>query len=303
MTFPQKVGIREVGPRDGLQNESVIVPTRRKVEWMEKLLDAGIRYLEVSSFVSPKWIPALADAEDVFRMLPKRTGVTYAALVPNAKGLERALQADVDEVSLFVSASDTHNRRNVNRPVEQSLRELRPVAEEALAAGKSVRGYISMVFGCPYEGKISIGTVERTAHALLDMGVRELSLGDTIGIAHPRQVTRVIRQLKTTIPSGKMALHFHNTRGLALANTMAALEQNIQFFDGAAGGLGGCPYAQGAAGNIATEDLVYLLEQSGIQTGINVNQLVQAAGFIKPHIGGRLSSFQASLNEEGEDGA
>ncbi|MFC4738285.1 hydroxymethylglutaryl-CoA lyase [Bacillus daqingensis] len=303
MTIPAEAVLKEVGPRDGLQNEQALVSTEKKVAWIEKLTDAGLTYIEVSSFVSPKWIPALADADDVFRYLKRKEGVTYAALVPNAKGLERALRADVDEIGLFVSSSDTHNRRNVNKSTEESLTLLREVAEEAKAAGKTVRGYVSTVFGCPYEGRVSIGQVEKTAHALLDMGVDELSLGDTIGVANPLQVKQVIRQLKTTIPTGRLALHFHNTRGLACANIMAGLEQNIQVFDGANGGLGGCPYAKGATGNVATEDVQYLMDALGVKTGVSLKGLVKAAEYIEPHVGTKLPSYQLQLQQEEEDGA
>ncbi|CAM3944145.1 hydroxymethylglutaryl-CoA lyase [Alkalicoccus chagannorensis] len=303
MPMPAEVMLREVGPRDGLQNEQAIIPTEKKVAWIEKLMDAGLRYIEVSSFVSPKWIPALADADDVFRYLTRREEVTLAALVPNPKGLERALRAEVDEVSVFISASDTHNRRNVNKSIEDTLPVLQEVTREAKKAGKTVRGYVSMVFGCPYEGQISTPQVEKVSHALLESGIDELSLGDTIGTANPKQVTHVLRQLKTTIPTGRMALHLHNTRGLAAANIVAGLEQNIQIFDSASGGLGGCPYADGASGNIATEDVQYLMESMGIATGADLNRLIEAAAFIEPHTARGLASYQAALVPRGEDGA
>ncbi|SDO29472.1 hydroxymethylglutaryl-CoA lyase [Alkalicoccus daliensis] len=303
MTIPQEVIIKEVGPRDGLQNESVIISTEKKIAWIEKLTNAGVKYVEVSSFVSPKWIPALADADDVFRYLKRKEGVTYAGLVPNEKGLDRALRANVDEIGIFVSASDTHNRKNVNKSIDETLSILKDVVKTAKREGKSVRGYLSTVFGCPYEGHISIGQVERISNILLEMGVDELSLGDTIGVANPVQVKQVIRQLKTTIPTGKLALHFHNTRGLAAANIVAGLEQNIQVFDGANGGLGGCPYAQGATGNVATEDVQYLMESLGVNTGLSLKGLVQAAKYIAPHVGLELPSYQHRLAQKEDDGA
>jgi hydroxymethylglutaryl-CoA lyase len=303
VSMPNNVILKEVGPRDGLQNESSIVSTEKKIAWIDKLVDSGLKYIEVTSFVSPKWIPALADADDVFRYLKRKQGVTYAALVPNARGLERALRADVDEVGIFISASDTHNRRNVNKSIEETLPVLKEVVRTAKEQGKTARGYLSTVFGCPYEGRVPVSQIEKISHELLEMGIDELSLGDTIGVANPKQVKQIIRQLKVTIPTGRMALHLHNTRGLALANIVAGLEENIQIFDGAAGGLGGCPYAQGATGNVATEDVQYLMQSLGIETGVDLKKLVEAAQFIAPHIGTDLPSYQLHLTDEEGDGA
>jgi hydroxymethylglutaryl-CoA lyase len=303
VSIPTQVMLKEVGPRDGLQNESSIISTEKKIAWIDKLVEAGLKYIEVSSFVSPKWIPALADADDVFRYLKRKNDVTYAALVPNEKGLERALRADVDEIGIFISASEAHNRRNVNKSIDETLSVLKEVVSTAKQEGKTARGYVSAVFGCPFEGHVSIGQVERVSHELLDMGIDELSLGDTIGVANPLQVKQVVRQLKTTIPTGKLALHLHNTRGLAQANIMAGLEENIQVFDGATGGLGGCPYAKGATGNVATEDVQYLMESLGIETGVSLNGLVRAAQYIEPYVGNELPSYQLKLSKEEGDGA
>lgn len=278
--WPEQVQIREVGPRDGLQNEPGFVPTAVKLEWIDRLADAGLSYIEVTSFVSPKWIPPLADAEEVAAGLRRREGVTYAALVPNMRGLERALRGNIDEAAVFMSASETHNRRNINKSIDDTLPVLREVTDGAKAAGKTVRGYLSTVFGCPYEGAVSVDQVLKLTDVLLEMGIDEVSLGDTIGVAHPRQVEAVLAELLRRIPAERIALHFHNTNGLALANTVVALQMGICIFDSSAGGLGGCPYAPGAAGNVATDEMIRMLHAMDVQTGIDAAKLSEASSFI-----------------------
>lgn len=278
--WPGEVHIREVGPRDGLQNEPGFVPAAVKLAWIDRLADAGLNYIEVTSFVSPKWIPPLADADEVASGLRRREGVTYAALVPNMRGLERALRGNIDEVAVFMSASETHNRKNINKSIDETLPLLREVTDAAKAAGKTVRGYLSTVFGCPYEGSVAAEQVLRLTETLLEMGIGEISLGDTIGVGHPRQVEALLEQLLRRVPSERIALHFHDTNGLALANTVVAMQMGIRTFDSSTGGLGGCPYAPGAAGNLATEDLLRMLHAMGIQTGVDPAKQSEAAAFI-----------------------
>lgn len=287
---PKMITIKEVGPRDGLQNESVFVPTDDKIAWINQMSHSGLSYIEVTSFVHPKWIPALADAVEVAAGIERVPGVTYAALVPNAKGLERALSAQVDEVSVFMSASETHNRKNINKSREETYPILAETTRAARAAGKSVRGYVSTVFGCPYEGAVSVDDVIRVTEMLLEMGVHEVSLGDTIGVAHPRQVQEVLEVLLQRFPTDRLAMHYHDTRGMAMANVLVSLEMGITTFDSSLGGLGGCPYAPGASGNIATDDLLYMLHGLGMQTGIDLLKLQAAARFIQEKIGRLLMS-------------
>ncbi|WP_018924235.1 hydroxymethylglutaryl-CoA lyase [Salsuginibacillus kocurii] len=302
MDVPEQVSLVEVGPRDGLQNEKAIVSTEDKVAWIHALVDSGLSYIELTSFVHPKWVPALNDAKDVVQQVKRKKGVTYAALVPNMKGLEGALEANVDEVSVFMSASDTHNRKNINKTIEATYPVLKEVIDEALHAGKSVRGYVSTVFGCPYEGTISPAHALAVTEKLLDFGCREVSLGDTIGVAGPTQVENVLSTFLQTLPRESLALHFHDTRGTALANTLTGLQHGITTFDGACGGLGGCPYAPGAAGNVATEDVVYMCKQMGIQTGVKEEKLVQAAERISQHVSRPLTSRALSIYRSGEPG-
>ncbi|WP_248927165.1 hydroxymethylglutaryl-CoA lyase [Paenibacillus hamazuiensis] len=290
MNWPQHVKVKEVGPRDGLQNESVFVPTEHKIAWIDRLSSAGFDYIEVTSFVSPKWIPQLADAIQVARGITRKPGVIYAALVPNMRGLELALEAGVDEAAVFMSASETHNRKNINKPVADTFPILREVVNEARSAGKSVRGYVSTVFGCPYEGKVDIDRVVRVADELFAMEIGEISLGDTIGAANPRQVEAVLEQLLRRYPAERLALHYHDTRGTALANILVSMNMGITRFDASAGGLGGCPYAPGASGNMATEDLVYCLREMEIETGVDFEKLMDAARYIQEQIGRTLPS-------------
>src|SRR5204862_4213289 len=254
------VKIVEVGPRDGLQNEKVTVPAEAKVEYITALADAGLRVIEAGAFVSPKWVPQMAGTAEVFANIPKDPGVEYPVLVPNMKGLERAMEAGVRSIALFTAASESFNKRNINMSIDESFVNYAPVAARALGEGMRVRGYVSTAFGCPYEGDVPAEKVLEVCARLLDIGCYEVSVGDTIGVGTPMQVQGVIGMLLQVIPASKLAMHFHDTRGTALANTLAALEMGIATFDTSSGGLGGCPYAPGASGNMATEDLVYMLD-------------------------------------------
>jgi isopropylmalate/homocitrate/citramalate synthase len=276
----RKVTVVEVGPRDGLQNERAAVSTADKISFIELLSDAGLPVIEVTAFVSPQWVPQMADAAEVFAGLRRRPGTRYGALVPNVRGLERALASGATEVAIFAATTDTFSRKNINQSVDESMETFRRVCEAARAAGVRVRGYLSTVFGCPYEGQVPVTTVIRRAEQLLELGVFEVALSDTIGVAHPGQVSSVLERVLETIPVGKVALHFHDTRGTALANVLASLPFGISTFDAAAGGLGGCPYAPGAAGNLATDDLVYMLEGLGVETGVSLAAVSRASRFI-----------------------
>ena len=278
------VKIVEVGPRDGLQNEKVIVSTEVKVAYITALADAGLRVIEAGAFVSPKWVPQMADTAEVYRNIPKDPGVEYPVLVPNMKGLDRAIEAGVRSVAIFTAASETFNKRNINMSIEESFENYAPVAVRARAEGIRVRGYVSTAFGCPYEGDVPPEKVLEVSARLLDLGCYEVSVGDTIGVGTPMQAQGVIGVLLQVIPRSKLAMHFHDTRGTALANTLAALEMGIATFDTSAGGLGGCPYAPGASGNMATEDLVYMLDSMAIETGVDLNRLVAASSIVAPYL-------------------
>ncbi len=297
MSIAKNVIVKEVGPRDGLQNEATIISTDDKVTWINQLAQTGLSYIEITSFVHPNWIPALADAVDVAKKIKRKKGVTYAALVPNRKGLERALEANIDEVSVFMSASDTHNQKNINRSMNDTFSILREVVDDAMKEKKTTRAYISTVFGCPYEKKVPIDNVLRVTDTVFQMGVNELSLGDTIGVANPVQVEQILDVLLKRFPSEKLAMHFHDTRGLALVNVFTALKMGIKTFDSSVGGLGGCPYAPGASGNVPTEDLVYLLEQMGVNTGIQLNKLLTAASWIEKKLKKTLPSHNLQLTK------
>jgi hydroxymethylglutaryl-CoA lyase len=288
--FPTSVTIKEVGPRDGLQNEQAFISTENKISWINQLSLTGLKYIEITSFVNPKWIPALADAVEVAKGIERIPGVTYTALVPNRKGLEQALEANVDEAAVFMSASETHNQKNINKSIENTFPTLKEVVEDSLKAGKSSRGYVSTVFGCPYEGIVDIEKVIRVSETLFEMGIGELSLGDTIGVANPKQVQEVLEVLLRRFPANKLALHFHDTRGTALANILVSLDMGITTFDSSLSGLGGCPYAPGASGNVATDDLLYMLESMGIDTGVNKEKLMSASRFIQDKVGRSLPS-------------
>jgi hydroxymethylglutaryl-CoA lyase len=276
--------IVEVGPRDGLQNEKVTIPTQAKIDYITALGDAGLRVIEAGAFVSPKWVPQMADSAEVYRNIPKDPGVEYPVLVPNEKGLDRAIDAGVKSIAIFTAASETFNKRNINMSIDDSFTNYAPVAARARAEGIRVRGYVSTAFGCPYEGDVAPEKVLEVVARLLDLGCYEVSVGDTIGVGTPTQVQGVIGILLQVVPASRLAMHFHDTRGTALANTLAALEMGIATFDASSGGLGGCPYAPGASGNLATEDLVYMLDRMGIDTGVDLNRLVRAAAIIAPYL-------------------
>ena len=280
----ETVKIVEVGPRDGLQNEKVVIPTDIKISYITALADAGLRVIEAGAFVSPKWVPQMADTAEVYRDIPKDPGVEYPVLVPNMKGLERAIEVGVKSIAIFTAASETFNKRNINMSIDESFENYAPVVARARAEGMRVRGYVSTAFGCPYEGEVAPEKVLEVCARLLDLGCYEVSVGDTIGIGTPMQAQGVIGVLLQVIPARKLAMHFHDTRGTALANTLAALEMGIATFDTSAGGLGGCPYAPGASGNMATEDLVYMLHSMAIETGIDLNRLVAASSIIAPYL-------------------
>lgn len=282
--------IKEVGPRDGLQNEPVWIATEDKITWINQLSRTGLSYIEITSFVHPKWIPALRDAIDVAKGIDREKGVTYAALVPNQRGLENALEGGINEACVFMSASETHNRKNINKSTSESLHILKQVNNDAQKANLTTRAYLSTVFGCPYEKDVPIEQVIRLSEALFEFGISELSLGDTIGAANPAQVETVLEALLARFPANQIALHFHDTRGTALANMVTALQMGITVFDGSAGGLGGCPYAPGSSGNAATEDIVYMLEQMDIKTNVKLEKLLSAAKWIEEKMGKPLPS-------------
>src|SRR5437588_2601188 len=286
-TLPSSVRVVEVGPRDGLQNEKVLVPTEQKIRFINMLAEAGLPVVEATSFVSPRAIPQLGDASAVMAGLAHDGTVQYPVLVPNLKGMQRALAAGVRSIAVFTAASESFTRHNINATIAESLANFRPVVALAQQEGVAVRGYISTVFGCPYEGAVAPGQVLSVAQALLDMGIGELSLGDTIGVATPNQVVDVLGLLLSegAIPVERLAVHFHDTRGTALANVLMALQLGIRIIDSSAGGLGGCPYAPGAAGNLATEDLIYMLHGMGIHTGVDLEKVVAATQFVAPLLG------------------
>ena len=291
------VQIVEVGPRDGLQNEAARVPAADKIAFVNRLAAAGHTRIEVTAFVSPKWVPQMADAAEVCAGIERRPGVRYSALVPNLTGLTRARAANLDEVAVFPAASETFSRRNLNQSVGEAMAAARAVCTEALAAGLRVRAYLSTSFGCPFEGAVPPSRVVDLTRQLLDFGAYEVSVSDTIGIAHPRQVTALLEELGARVPLGGIALHFHDTRGTALVNVYAALDTGVSTFDASAGGLGGCPYSPGATGNLATEDLVYMLDGLGVATGIRLDGIIEASRAIEPLVGHPLSSrmYRASV--------
>ncbi|MBX2859771.1 MAG: hydroxymethylglutaryl-CoA lyase [Vampirovibrio sp.] len=291
-SLPKSVKIVEVGPRDGLQNEAEPISTEAKVRFIHALADAGLKDIEATSFVHPKRVPQLADAKEVLDALKPREGVVYSALVPNLKGLERAIETGVKRIAVFTAASNTFTQKNINMSIEESFDAFHPVIQGALAQGMTVRGYVSTCFVCPYEGEVDKEAVRHVTETLLDMGVDEVSLGDTIGAAAPTDVETVVRYLLRTLPPQKLALHFHDTYGTALANVVTGLQLGITTFDASAGGLGGCPYAPGASGNLATEDLVYMLDRMGIETGVDLPKLAEASFQIQSVLGRPLPSKQ-----------
>jgi hydroxymethylglutaryl-CoA lyase len=297
MRYPAKVTIVEVGPRDGLQNEAASISTTDKIAFVDRLSAAGLPMIEAAAFVSPKWVPQMADAAEVFAGLARRSGTRYAALVPNTAGLERARDAGVTDIGIFAAASESFSKRNINQTIAESLRTYAAVASEAARYGMRVRAYVSTAFGCPFEGAVSPEQAADVAAALVEMGAYEVSISDTIGVAHPGQVPDVVDAVASRLPIRQIALHFHDTRGTALANIMAGMDCGVVTFDASAGGLGGCPYAPGAAGNVATEDLVYMLNGLGIETGVDLDAVIDASRFIEPLVGHPLSSrcYRASV--------
>lgn len=285
-----RVRIVEVGPRDGLQNEARPLSTEDKIRYVDALSEAGFGEIEVSSFVNPALVPQLADAADVLRGIRRRPGVVYSALVPNAKGLERALAAGVDRIAVFTAASETFNWKNINASIAESIERFVPVVSTARAAGVPVRAYVSTAFVCPFEGEIEPAAVARVVEMLLALQVDEISIGDTIGAAVPRQVSALLEQVSAIVPMKAIAMHFHDTRGTALANVLVSLERGVTAFDASSGGLGGCPFAPGASGNLATEDLVYFLHGLGLETGIDPDALRRASDVIETALATRLPS-------------
>ncbi|MDE3094493.1 MAG: hydroxymethylglutaryl-CoA lyase [Chloroflexota bacterium] len=288
MQLPERITITEVGPRDGLQNEDLFFETPRKLQLIARLAAAGLRRIEAASFVSPAAIPQMRDARDVMTQVLRRPGVTYVALVPNERGARDAIAAGADELATVVSASETHNQRNVNRAIEESLAGIEKVAALAAAAGLPWAGYVSTAFGCPYEGAVAPAQVLRVATRLRALGAYAVALGDTIGSADPRQVSALVREVREALPDVPLRLHFHDTRGTGLANVLAAMEEGIDSFDGSVGGLGGCPYAPGAAGNVATEDLVYMAHRMGIGTAVDLAALIDVARWVEALVGRAL---------------
>jgi hydroxymethylglutaryl-CoA lyase len=285
MDLPRSVKLVEVGPRDGLQNEKQVVPASVKVELIDRLGVAGLKVIEATAFVSPKWVPQMADNAQVMAGITRRTGVGYPVLVPNLQGFDAALAAGAREVAVFAAASESFSRRNINCSIAESLERFETVLEAAREHGVRVRGYISCVAGCPYEGAVAAAAVASVARALSDMGCYEISLGDTIGVGTPASVARMIEACVQRVPSENLAGHYHDTYGMALANVYASLQLGLSVFDASVGGLGGCPYAAGATGNVATEDVVYLLNGLGIESGVDLDRLVDTAAWISDKLG------------------
>jgi hydroxymethylglutaryl-CoA lyase len=290
MRLPSKVAIVEVGPRDGLQNERAAVSTADKIAFVDRLSEAGHQTIEVSAFVSPKWVPQMADASQVFAGIARRPGTRYTALVPNRQGLERAIAAGVSDVAIFAAASETFSRRNINQSIDESLVTYTAVCADARAAGLRVRGYLSTCFVCPFEGPIDPRRVAEISARLLDIGAYEVAISDTIGAATPGDVLRVLETTSVSLPLHQTALHFHDTRGTALANVLAGLDYGVTTFDSSAGGLGGCPFAPGAAGNLATEDLLFMLNGLGIETGVSIESVAHASRLIEAELDHKLPS-------------
>jgi hydroxymethylglutaryl-CoA lyase len=288
--LPVDVTLYEVGPRDGLQNESRLIPTDDKVRFIDALSDTGLRAIEITSFVNPKWIPQLADAVQVAQRVKRAPGVRYSALVPNRQGFDAAMTAGMQEIAVFLSASETHNKKNVNKTIAATLQAFGEVIPPALERGVKVRAYVSTVYGCPYEGKVDPAKALELCRALRSMGCYQISLGDTIGVANPRQVRDVLSRVLAETPIDAVAVHFHDTRGTALANILVAVEMGVTTVDAALGGLGGCPYAPGASGNVATEDVVYMLEEMGVKTGVDLDRLIDCSRLASSLVGHEMPS-------------
>lgn len=288
--LPAAVRIVEVGPRDGLQNEKAIVPAATKIELINRLSATGLKTIEATSFVSPRWVPQLADAAAVFAAIERRPGVAYPVLVPNEKGYERARAVGVEEIAVFTAASEAFNRANINASIEESLARFEPVVSRARADGVRVRGYVSTVLGCPYQGEVPMADVVRVCRALHAMGCYEISLGDTIGVGTPRAAREMLRAVAAEVPMAALAVHFHDTYGQALANILACLEEGVAVVDAAVAGTGGCPYARGASGNVATEDVVYMLHGMGIGTDVDLDALAATGRWLAGELGRETSS-------------
>jgi isopropylmalate/homocitrate/citramalate synthase len=285
MNLPSHVTLVEVGPRDGLQNETGQVPTDAKVAFIDRLSASGLRVVEAGAFVSPKWVPQMADSEQVLRRIERREGVSYPVLVPNERGLDRALEAGVREIAVFGAASESFSRHNINCSIAESLQRFRPVARRARDAGLEVRGYISCVLGCPYEGEVPAAAVAEVAAALDAMGCYQVSLGDTIGVGTPGKAQAMVEAVSRVVPVERLAGHFHDTYGQALANILAVMQAGVATFDCATAGLGGCPYAKGASGNVATEDVLFMLDGLGVDTGVELEAVAEAGRFVTGALG------------------
>jgi len=294
MALPTYVKIVDVGPRDGLQNEKTIVPTDVKVELINRLSEAGLPVVEAGSFVSPKWVPQMADSAEVMGLITRKNGVSYPVLTPNLKGFDGAMSVEAKEVAIFGAASESFSQKNINCSIEESLERFLPVVDAAKKANIKVRGYVSCVVGCPYEGDIDAGKVAEVSAKLFEMGCYEISLGDTVGVGTPGKVQTMLRAVSAHVPMEKLAVHFHDTYGQALANIYGALELGVSVVDSSVAGLGGCPYAKGASGNVATEDVVYMLNGLGIESGVDLTKLCEAGRFISQALG-RVPASKVSL--------
>jgi hydroxymethylglutaryl-CoA lyase len=289
-SLPASVRIVEVGPRDGLQNEKTIIPTAVKIELIDRLSDCGLRTIEATSFVSPKWIPQLADAEEVFTGIRQHEGVSYPVLVPNEQGYERARAVGATEIAVFTAASETFSRKNTNASIDESIERFVPVMQRARKDGVRVRGYVSTVLGCPYQGDVPLSDVVRVSKRLHELGCHEISLGDTIGVGTPDKARAMLLAVAAEVPIATLAVHFHNTYGQALANILACLEEGVSVVDSAVSGAGGCPFAPGATGNVATEDVAYMLNGMGIETGVDLPQLIETGLWLAAQLGHRTTS-------------
>ncbi len=288
--LPTRVRIVEVGPRDGLQNEKTIIPAATKIELIDRLSQTGLRTIEATSFVSPKWVPQLADAAEVYGAIHRLPGISYPVLVPNLQGYERARAVGASEVAVFSAASEAFNRKNINASIDESIERFLPILEQARADGVKVRGYVSTVLGCPYQGEVPLSDVVHVAERMHALGCHEISLGDTIGVGTPTKAREMLRAVAGVVPIEALAVHFHDTRGQALANVLACLEEGVAVVDSAVSGTGGCPYAKGATGNVASEDVVYMLEGMGIDTGIQLEKLIETGLWLSQQLGRETSS-------------
>lgn len=302
MNTSNHVRIVEVGPRDGLQNEKTMLPTAMKIELIDRLSATGLGTIEATSFVSPKWVPQLADAAEVFRGIRKAPGVVYPVLVPNLQGYERAREVGATEVAVFTAASEAFNRANINASIDESIDRFVPVLERAHAEGVAVRGYVSTVLGCPYQGEVSVADVVRVARRLHELGCHEVSLGDTIGVGTPVKARDMLRAVAGEVPMNALAVHFHDTYGQALANILSCLEEGVRVIDSAVSGTGGCPYAKGATGNVASEDVVYMLHGMGMTTGIDLDKLVETGAWLAARLGKETASRVTRARHAGAEG-